>query len=218
MVQVIRRLADEQIKRRSVVKKQDNSWFLTPIQNYDSALSVRWAPLANQYALERDMHDSDQNTIDSLKRVLQRYSRRKIPYGLSASRHKQVEVRRREIAERLRSLQKRRRIIFFIEELNLATRDATLRTLKATDLWNHGDVHYDGNPDAHSAKVARQMDTAEEDEKQQQISRFERDIRYHGIEAWLDTKRRARERINNAGFPRSKLLVVRQKPIIVPGR
>ncbi len=200
------------------MKKQDNSWFLGPIQNYDSALSIRWAPLINQWALERDMHDSDQDTIDRLKSVMHRYSSRKIPYGLSSERRAVIETRRRELSERLRSLQKRRRIIFFIEALTLASREGTLRTLKETDLWNHGDVHYDGNKEDHGRKVSASMDRSEEDEKQSQRRRFERDIRYHGIDAWLDTKWRARERINNAGFPKSKLLIAKQAPLIVPGR
>ena len=201
------------------MKKKDNSWFLAPIQLYDSALTVRWAPLVNMYALERDMHDSDQATIDRLKEVMQRFSARKIPSSPDVSRVRRAAIgaRRRDLAERLQSLQKRRRIIFFIEELNLATRDATLRTLKETDLWNHGDNHYSGNKEDHGNKVAARMDIAEEDEKQRQLRSFEKDIRYHGLDVWLDTKRRSRERINNAGFPKSKLLVARRAPLIVPG-
>ena len=200
------------------MKTQDNSWFLAPIQGYDTALTVRWAPLVNQWALERDMHDSDQGTIDRLKQVMHRFSHRKIPHGLDLQKRTAIEARRRELVERLQSLQKRRRIIFFIEELNLATRDATLRTLKETDLWNHGDSHYSGNKEDHGGRVSAHMDRAEEDEKQSQLRRFERDIRYHGIDAWLDTKRRSRERINNAGFPRSKLAIAQRAPLIVPGR
>ena len=201
------------------MKNQDNSWFLAPIQGYDSALTVRWAPLVNMYALERDMHDSDQSTIDRLKAVMQRFSTRKVPSGpdVSLARRTAVEARRRDLSERLQSLQKKRRIIFFIEELNLATRDATLRTLKETDLWNHGDNHYSGNIEDHANKVAARMDAAEKDEKQRQLRTFEKDIRYHGLDVWLDTKRRSGERINNAGSPKSNLLVARRAPLIVPG-
>lgn len=200
------------------MSKQDNSWFLAPIQGYDSALTVRWAPLVNQWALERDMHDSDQTTIDRLKEVMHHFSHRKIPAGLDLQKRTAIEARRRELTERLRSLQRRRRIIFFIEELNLATREATLRTLKETDLWNHGDNHYRGDTEDHGNRVAARMDGAEEDEKQRQRSSFEKDIRYHGLDAWLDTKRRARERINNAGFPKLNLLIAQRTPLIIPGR
>ena len=200
------------------MKKQDNSWFLAPIQEYDTALTLRWAPLVNQWALERDMHDSDQTTIDRLKAVMHRFSNRKIPYGLGSRDRAKIETRRRDLAERLRSLQKKRRIIFYIEALTMASREGTLRTLKETDLWNHGDNHYSGNKEDHGNKVGARMDGAEEDEKQRQLRTFEKDIRYHGLDVWLDTKRRARERINNAGFPKSKLLVARRAPLIVPGR
>ena len=200
------------------MKRKDNSWFLDPIQGYDSALSLRWAPLVNQWALERDMHDSDQSTIDRLKAVMHRYSNRKIRPGFNVQKHAKIEARRRDLAERLQSLQKRRRIIFYIEELNLLTRDATLRTLKETDLWNHGDVHYSGNKEYHGNKVAAQMDRAEEDDRQRQKRSFERDIRYHGLDVWLDAQRRSGERINNAGFPKSKLVIAQRAPLIVPAR
>ena len=200
------------------MKKQDNSWFLAPIQGYDSALTVRWAPLVNQWALERDMHDSDQSTIDRLKEVMHRYSNRKIPYGLDIRRRAKIEARRRDLAERLQSLQKKRRIIFYIEALTLASREGTLRTLKETDLWNHGDTHYSGDKEDHGNRVAARMDRDEENEKQRQQRSFEKDLRYHGLDAWLDTKRRSQERINNAGFPKSKLVIARRTPLIVPGR